>query len=338
MIFYLISFFLFILLLILFNYLAPKLRLIDKPNLRKKHIGNIPLIGGLVIYFNIFIFSFYFNTSFFMSTIIFTSIILILLGALDDAVELGVIFRLITQLICCLIVIGSGLFIKNIGDYMSLPSIEIGFLSIVFTVFCVIGLTNSFNFIDGVDGLCSSLALISILSVLLISLISNTFIFLVDFDYLFLICFTISLFTIFNISNYKKIFLGDSGSIFLGFFVSWVLIMTSQNDKQIIHPVLTIWCVTLPVFDITSVVIRRILRRINPFKPDRRHVHHILIELGFSNLSTTIIIVSLSIILNFFGFLIFYLSGPFPTLLSFFMLLLLYVIFMINLSRIANSS
>ncbi len=335
---YLISFFSFVILLILFDILAPKLRLLDKPNLRKKHIGNIPLIGGLIIYFNILIFIFYFNTSGFMTTIMFTSFILILLGALDDAVELGVVFRLVTQLICCLIVIGSGLMINNIGDYMLLPKIEIGILSIAFTVFCVIGLTNSFNFIDGVDGLCSSLALTSILSVLLISVINNTHVYLVDFEYLFLICFTILFFIIFNISKYKKIFLGDSGSMFLGFFVSWILIMTSQSDKQIIHPVLTIWCVSLPVFDITSVVLRRILRRINPFKPDRRHVHHILIELGFSNLNTTIIIVLLSIVLNLFGILIFYISGPFPTLLCFFMLLILYVIFMINLSRIANSS
>lgn len=335
---YLISFFSFVILLILFDILAPKLRLLDKPNLRKKHIGNIPLIGGLIIYFNILIFIFYFNTSGFMTTIMFTSFILILLGALDDAVELGVVFRLVTQLICCLIVIGSGLMINNIGDYMLLPKIEIGILSIAFTVFCVIGLTNSFNFIDGVDGLCSSLALTSILSVLLISVINNTHVYLVDFEYLFLICFTILFFIIFNISKYKKIFLGDSGSMFLGFFVSWILIMTSQSDKQIIHPVLTIWCVSLPVFDITSVVIRRILRRINPFKPDRRHVHHILIELGFSNLNTTIIIVLLSIVLNLFGILIFYISGPLPTLLCFFMLLILYVIFMINLSRIANSS
>ena len=126
--------------------------------------------------------------------------------------------------------------------------------------------------------------------------------------------------------------------MFLGFFISWILIMTSQNENQIIHPILTIWCVTLPVFDIFSVVIRRTLRKINPFKPDRRHVHHILIEMGFSNLSTTIIILILSIVLNCFGMLIFYLSGPFPALISFILLLFLYVILMINLSRIANSN
>ncbi len=327
----------FIIILFLLKYVSPYLKLMDKPDTRKKHIGNIPLIGGIIIYLNILFYINYFETSNHMITILLTSSILILLGALDDAIGLGVTFRLITQFICCLVVIGSGLVISNIGDYMYLPNIQIGVLSVFFTVFCVIGLTNSFNFIDGVDGLCSGLALISIISVLIISYLEKTHIYLIDFDYLILISISIILFIFFNITNYSKIFLGDSGSMFLGFFIAWILILTSQHENQIIHPVLTIWCVTLPVFDITSVVIRRSLRKINPFKPDRRHVHHILIEMGYSNFTTTILILILSIVLNFIGILIFYISGPFPTLISFISLLCLYVIFMINLSRMAYS-
>ena len=334
---YFLSILSFLILLFIFKNFAYKLNLIDRPDYRKKHIGSIPLIGGIIIYSNILIYSFYFNTSYIMTTILLTSIILIILGALDDAIELGVIFRLLTQLICCLIIIGSGLVIYNLGDYMYLPNIQIGVLSVLFTVFCVVGLTNSFNFIDGVDGLCAGLALIAIVSVLIISFLNNKFNYLLDFNFLILVCITLTLFIIFNSTNYYKIFLGDSGSMFLGFFVSWILIMTSQDEEQIIHPILTIWCVTLPVFDITSVVIRRSLRKINPFKPDRRHVHHILIELGFNNISTTAIILLLSIVLNFFGILIFYLSGPLPALISFIVLLFLYVIFMINLSRKANT-
>ena len=334
---YLYSVVCFVILLLSFKYFAPKVNLIDKPNFRKQHKGNIPLVGGLIIYINILIFSFAFDISNYMNTVILTSVILILLGALDDAIGLGVTFRLLAQLTCCLIVVGSGLQINNIGDYLFLPKIEIGILSVLFTVFCVIGLTNSFNFIDGVDGLCSGLALISIITIMIISYLDNTLINLIDFKFLILVLITITLFIFFNVTNYIKIFLGDSGSMFLGFFISWTLIMSSQGDSNIIHPILTIWCVTLPVFDITSVVVRRILRKINPFKPDRRHVHHILIEMGLSGNATTAVILFLSIILNFFGILIFYLSGPFPTLISFFILLFMYVILMIHLSRIAHS-
>ena len=337
MIIYLISLLCFLFFLFFFIFLSTKLKLIDKPNYRKRHIGNIPLVGGLVIYLNIFILSFFYENSNHMDTILLTSFLLILLGALDDSIGLGVTFRLITQLICCLIVIGSGLVISNIGNYMFLPNINIGILSVTFTVFCVIGLTNSFNFIDGVDGLCAGLALISVLTILLISYINNSLFYLVDYKFLFIFSFTLIIFLFFNLTNYFKIFLGDSGSMFLGFFVSWTLILTTQDKNQIIHPVLAIWCVTLPVFDLTSVVIRRILRKINPFKPDRRHVHHILQEMGYKTYSTTIIIIFLSIVLNFLGLIIFYLSGPLPTLVSFFLLLALYVILMINLSRRANS-
>jgi UDP-GlcNAc:undecaprenyl-phosphate/decaprenyl-phosphate GlcNAc-1-phosphate transferase len=333
-----IHFLIFIILLFFFKFFSFKLKLVDSPNFRKKHEGVIPLIGGLVIYFNILISSFYFETSSYMSTILYTSIILIILGALDDAIELGVIYRLLAQLVCCLIVIGSGLVINNIGNYMFFPSIDVSFFSVLFTVFCVMGLTNSFNFIDGNDGLCSTLSLISILSIIFLSYLNNSMIFFVDLNFLLSFCFTLSLFIFFNVTNFSKIFLGDAGSMFLGFFVAFLLIITSQGQNQIIHPVLTIWCVTLPVFDITSVIIRRILRRINPFKPDRRHVHHILLQLGFSNISTTLIIITISVVLNCFGIIIFYLSGPFPTLVSFVLLLFTYVIFMIRLSRVANSN
>lgn len=336
--FLIIHFLIFILLLFVLKLFAFKLKLVDSPNFRKKHKGDIPLIGGLVIYFTILISSFFFEISSYMTTILYTSIILIILGALDDAIELGVIYRLLAQLVCCLIVIGSGLVVNNIGNYMFLPNIELSFFSVLFTVFCVIGLTNSFNFIDGNDGLCSTLSLISILSIILLSYLNNSIIFFIDLNFLLLISFTLLLFIFFNITNFFKIFLGDAGSMFLGFFVAFLLIMVSQDQNQIIHPVLTIWCVTLPVFDITSVVIRRVLRGINPFKPDRRHVHHILLQLGFSNIFTTLIIITISIVLNSFGIIIFYLSGPLPTLISFILLLLAYVIFMIRLSRFANSN
>ena len=330
---YLISILSFVFLTYALKKLAFFINLLDKPNFRKKHIGEIPLIGGIIIYINIFVFGFYFEISYFFNIIIITSSILIFLGAIDDSIELGVNFRLIAQLISCLVVIGSGLVINNIGDYMFLPKIETGIWSVVLTIFCVIGLTNSFNFIDGIDGLCAGLALTAIGSILIFAFFNNGLIFLEDKEYLLLICLSIVCFLIFNITSFSKVFLGDSGSMFLGFLVSWLLIMTSQSENQIIHPILTIWCVTIPVFDIISVVTRRILRGINPFKPDRRHIHHLLLELGINNHIVSLLIIVFAILLNFFGLMVFISFGPFPSLLSFLLLLFLYLIFMIFLSR-----
>ena len=96
--------------------------------------------------------------------IILSSGIILVLGALDDAIELGVTVRLISQLIASLIVLGSGLSIIDIGDYYYFAPIELGIFGILLTLLSVIGLTNAINFIDGIDGLCSGLVLSALFS------------------------------------------------------------------------------------------------------------------------------------------------------------------------------
>lgn len=332
------SFFLFMTLVYLFKLLAIPLRLIDEPNFRKKHKGSVPVIGGIVIYINLFFFNFFIETNYYYEVFLYSSSLLIILGAIDDAIEIGVIFRLINQLICCLIVIGSGLMITDIGDYGIISNIDIGILSLVFTVICVIGLTNSFNFIDGADGLCSGLFLISIFTIVSIIYLNGNFSLLNEVSFLIFICFTITLFIFLNITKFNKIFLGDSGSTFLGFFISWLLIFYSQGETQLFHPVLAIWCVTFPVLDLFSVVIRRLLRKSNPFKPDRRHVHHILKDLGLSSSKSVIYILLSSLFLNIFGYFVFYNLGALISLISFIVILILYISLMVKLSRLINSN
>ncbi|MBD1147712.1 undecaprenyl/decaprenyl-phosphate alpha-N-acetylglucosaminyl 1-phosphate transferase [Pelagibacterales bacterium SAG-MED31] len=255
----------------------------------------------------------------------YTSSLLILLGVIDDAIELGVFFRLIAQLICCLIVIGSGLTIDHVGEYYYFGKVYLEPLSVIFTVFCVLGLTNSFNFIDGTDGLCAGLAITSLFSILIFSVLLKTNIDFYDFNYLFLITFTLIIFLFFNLTSYFKIFLGDAGSMFLGFLISFILIMVTQDEKEVLNPILTIWCVTLPVFDMISVVLRRLIKKINPFRPDRSHLHHICIEAGFSTFKTTFLILFLSLILNFIGFYSYLFFGTDVALLLFLSLLFIYV-------------
>ena len=322
----------FLILLTVFYRISHKINLVDKPNYRKMHNGNIPLIGGIIIYLNTFIFFFYYDSSYYFSIIFYTSVILLILGTLDDAIELGVTFRLISQLISCLIIIGSGLMIVNIGDYMLLPNIKIGILSITFTVFCVIGLTNAFNFIDGADGLCGGLFLISLISLLIFTYFSNTYYLIYDIKIIFILIISVILFLIFNLSKQYKIFLGDSGSMILGFIISWFLILYTQVYETI-HPVLALWCVTIPTFDIISVIIRRILRGKNPFRPDRRHIHHILLNLGFRAKIVTFIILSSAFLINMVGIIMLNNYGPFPSLIAFLFFFILYLFLSINLSR-----
>ena len=261
------------------------------------------MVGGIIIYFNVLIFFIFLENTYYFNIIFLTTSILLILGCIDDAIGLGVVFRLVTQLICCLIIIGSGLTITDIGNYSFFPNFEIGILSIIFTVFCVIGLTNAFNFIDGIDGLCSGLFLISILTLLFFSYNSEP---IFNPRYKYYLHSNNFNSVIFSFKFFKsfKIFLGDAGSMTLGFLISWMLIMYTQV-YDIIHPVLTLWCVSIPTFDLISVIFRRLLRKKNPFKPDRRHIHHILLNLGFSNVLVVGLILIIAIAVNYFGFIMF---------------------------------
>lgn len=333
--FYFASLISFVVLTFVMRALSSKLRLIDVPNHRKVHKGKVPLIGGIIIYLNILLFSLFYQTGFQFNIVIFTSFLIIIFGAIDDAIELGVIFRLIAQLICCLIIIGSGIFVYNIGSYFSFGEINLGIWSIIFTVFCVMGLTNSFNFIDGIDGLCSALSLISILSILIFAYLLNTYIFVSEFKFILLICFIIFIFILFNLSSYFKIFLGDAGSMFLGFFVSWLLILLSQDSEKIIPAALTLWCVTIPVFDMTSVIFRRIIKFKNPFRPDKTHIHHLLIDYELNKYFSLSVISLLAIVLNFFGFMVYYTFGSETSLITFVILLIFYISITYKISKVS---
>jgi len=322
---FVLSFFSFIVIYFILNKLALQINLVDKPSIRKVHEGKIPLIGGLIIYLNTIFFLHYLNVSNDLTWVIYSTLIIIIVSSIDDAKELGVNFRLISQLICCLILIGYGITITNLGAFMDAAFIKTGYFSVLFTVLCVMGLTNSFNFIDGLDGLCSSQVLISLSSIVLFLHLSDKLIFFKDLNIIIFFCLNILFFIFLNLSKKYKIFLGDSGSLFLGFFVSWLLIIISQNYENLFHPVLTIWCVTIPVFEFFSVIIRRSILGFSPFKSDRRHLHHILVDLGFTNLKILFFFTSISVFFNVFGFSIFYIFGPAPSLLCYIVLMLVYI-------------
>ena len=135
---------------------------------------------------------------------------------------------------------------------------------------------------------------------------------------------------------FPKSFLGDSGSMFLGFFIGWLLIFFTHPDNRNFHPVLAIWSLSIPAFDLLSVFTRRIIKNINPFKPDRRHIHHILLSAGFSDKKTLFIIIFMAIFNVFFGYYIYIFLGSFYSLISFFLMFILYMLISIYIGRYVN--
>ena len=135
----------------------------------------------------------------------------------------------------------------SLGEYYYFGDIKTSYLGIILTIIFVLGLTNSVNLIDGIDGLAAGIVLIGLLSLFLFSYLKNP---ILDIDlFIFLIC-SLVIFIIFNLGfiKNKKIFLGDSGSTTLGFILGWLLVYYAHSSNNNLDPSLSIWCVTVPVF------------------------------------------------------------------------------------------
>lgn len=315
--------------------LAMKIKFVDKANNRKKHIGEVPLIGGLMIVCSVFII-YFFNDSLYSDldkiiiTILYSSLIVFLIGLLDDYIDVPPYIRLVFQLIAVLIVVGNGLSITKIGNFPF--SIYLNNYGHILTIFSVIVLINAYNFIDGSDGNCSSNFLFSILSILIYLYVHDKLIPSIT-SFLTLLTFNVLLFLIINISLFsiKKVFLGDSGSTWLGYILAWILIYLSEQN--FIYPLLTLWFIALPIFDLLRLLIKRLLIKKNPFLPDRLHIHHIIAYYSKNNILILPIIFLLNIFFLFSGILI---TSNFSDILSLFfyiLFFLFYCFFIIMLER-----
>ena len=290
------SIFVTFLFIIIFSKLATNINFVDVPNNRKIHQGKIPIVGGISIYLTIMFFIlFFYSFSQVTNIIFFSSAIILILGLVDDIYGARPILRILIQSLASLPIILFGLIINDLGFYNF--NGEFFFFSIIFTLFCILILTNAYNFIDGIDGCCALNAIISIF-LLLINIFnsSNNF----NYDFLIILLSALIIFFIFNIGfvKNKKIFLGDSGSTFLGFLIAWSFIHASENN--LIDPVLVIWCLALPCFDLLRIIIFRISDKKQIHKPDRNHFHHILLRIFNNNIYLTLFILTIIIIFLYF--------------------------------------
>ena len=219
----------------------------------------------------------------------------------DDFMSIKASYRIIFQcLIVVLMIMMSGEYLAQIGDLFGFGEISLGLLSIPFTIFCVVGLMNAFNMIDGLNGICASLALIPIMYVT----------FLGNFSYGLLVpigaIFGFLAYNLGLLGKKRRVFLGDSGSNMLGFAVGFICIEYSQNinHDSYINPVTALWLVALPLIDCISVMLSRSLKGIMPFRPGRDHLHHRLLDFGIKPKIILLIFILSSLALALIGFLL----------------------------------
>jgi len=160
--------------------------------------------------------------------------------------------------------------------------LNLGYLSIPFTVFATVGMINSLNMIDGIDGLSGSVSLVSLLLIALVAFSAGE----VGYTLLALgLAGGVVGFLVFNLrflsQQRARVFMGDNGSMLLGFLFAWMLTALTQGPERAITPVTALWLFAVPLMDTVGVMLRRVWLGKSPFRPDRHHLHHLFIRAGW---------------------------------------------------------
>lgn len=311
--------------------LAVRIGLVDRPGGRKTHQAEVPLIGGIAMFFGFCFALLTLHVSLQpYRGLLAGSGLLLLMGVVDDFNELGTKLRLIGQLLAALLlIIWGGESLANLGNLFFLGDIHLGLWAFPLTVFAVIGFINSMNMIDGQDGLAGGVALGQVILLLLISLYLKMH---VDSLFLILVAVVLCVFLSFNIRlPYRKqasIFMGDSGATFIAFLVAWFAIHLSQTNFEVIKPMTILWILAFPLFDLISVSIYRLRRGKSPLVAGRDHIHHILHLYGINSTVSTLLLCLFSVLLGMIGILMNYLKlAEGWQLIAFFIALTSYLFF-----------
>ena len=256
--------------------------LIDKPGGRKQHSGDVPIVGGLAIYLSVLATGALLGqeATFFLPLLL--SLPIVISGLIDDRQALSPTIRIPIQIFSAIsMVYFGGIEINNIGNVAGLGNISFSGLSAyIFTAICAVGVINSINMIDGVDGLSGSLIALSLLPMILFAELSGDSTAVTLLASLTTAIFAFLLYNCRLLRKHASVFLGDTGSTFLGFILVWHLIKYTQGDNAVLSPISAGWILGLPLADTVVVMIRRVLKKQSPLLPDRRHLHHRLLDAG----------------------------------------------------------
>ncbi|MDG5471580.1 MraY family glycosyltransferase [Jeotgalibacillus sp. ET6] len=271
----------------------------DTPDARKVHKKIMPRMGGLAIFFS-FIIALIVTQPAGQYTwpIVVGASIIILTGALDDRFQLSPKLKVLGQVIAALtVILWGGVQV----EFINLPfggRLEFGYLAIPLTLLWIIGITNAINLIDGLDGLAagvSSIALITISGMAII--MGDTYVAMIG---AILAASTIG-FLVYNFHP-AKIFMGDTGSLFLGFMIS-VLALLGFKNITVISLLVPILILGVPISDTFFAIIRRIVNKKPISAPDKSHLHHCLLNAGFSHKETVLIIYGIATMFSMSAFI-----------------------------------
>jgi len=326
--------------------IAIKLNLSDAPDNRSSHTAPIPTFGGVVFYVSYIVILFFaqnLDVNHISVTLLASISILFFTGLLDDFRNLSPRIKFLFQFLgVAVLMFQSDFRIVSLHGFMGVYEIPIG-ISVAGSMFFLLALINAFNFIDGIDGLSG------ITGIIIASFYSLMLFNLGYYFYLSISLATIGTLTAFlryNFSIQRKIFMGDTGSLVIGLVLGLLTLKLmavgdaahnslSFNRGQL--PLFLAGVLFIPTLDTIRVMLLRFTKGVSMFKPDRNHIHHILIDFGLSHRKASFCIGFINFIV---ASIMFYVTQQFTILKSFLFLIFLFfialtVLFLMNKNQTA---
>ena len=301
---------------------AVKRNIVYNPDARKLQKEPVPVMGGVAVFFGLVtglcVMSLFFDTASLLPVFVAMSLMLCV-GVMDDVSGLSPWLRFVIEIAVVVVLIFTTDLSLNhlhtLWGFYNLP----GWLSIPLTIVAVVGMINALNLIDGVDGLSSGFCVIA-------SVAFGIFFYMIGNAVMLALCAVVvaSLLPFFlhNVfGKSSKMFIGDGGSLMMGLVMSSYVVEAIAYRGSLSYTIpegmgmvaFTMAVMSVPVFDTLRVMIMRIVRGVSPFHPDKTHLHHLFIDLGFSHIGTTLSVLSLNLIVMLAWFLTYKLGGSVDT-------------------------
>ncbi|MBQ3535139.1 MAG: undecaprenyl/decaprenyl-phosphate alpha-N-acetylglucosaminyl 1-phosphate transferase [Alistipes sp.] len=273
--------------------------IVDNPDARKLNKVPVPVLGGVAVFFGIMfslsIAGYYIEGMNIQFELIIAMMIMLYTGVGDDILQLSPRLRFALQIfVVCLMTFLCGIYIDDFHGLWGVGELP-WYVAVALTIFSCVGIINSINLIDGVDGLCSGYGVFASM------MFAVCFMLMGDVSYAvlaFAVAGAIFPFMLHNMFGEKyKMFLGDGGSLVLGFICSLYVMRIIQSRDDVVSGStisFTLAVLSIPVFDTVRVMVARIINHRSPFSPDKTHLHHMFISLGYSHVITAINIIMLN--------------------------------------------
>lgn len=273
--------------------IAKMKQIVDNPNARKLNKVPVPVLGGVGVFFGLMfglgVAGYYVQGMEIQFELIIAMMVMLYTGVGDDIMDISPTARFALQ-ICtvCMMMFLCGIYIDNFHGLWNIYRLPVA-VAVVLTLVSGVGIINSINLIDGVDGLCSGYGMFASL------LFGICFVRMGDMSYAvlaFSMFGALIPFMMHNMFGAKyKMFLGDGGSLVLGFICSLYVMRIIQSGSDHITGStvsFTLAVLAIPVFDTLRVMTARMLKGRSPFSADKTHLHHMFIGLGFSHVLTSV--------------------------------------------------